>query len=411
MKISLSTYNKQTCRPLAVLIGMVLILSVLHKNGSQPAVLLIFLMSVPLCFIKPEHKSELQGIWLLMLFAPMLASIPLFAGSGTGEAFSGALRYMVAGVCFLGLRHFPFDIRKLFRVASAAGILTIALNLDQFNMARANWGVGHLESSYLLIVLLSLSLSHLYIDRDKPLWRLLAIIAVVVTVIAALMTGTRGTWPAIFTVFILHLFLLDMPRSRKLAILVAGLILVSASARFIPAVSDRIDETTSELKAYYEEDEHANSIGYRMDFWRIAIESFSESPLWGVSYQRRSEIMESYMERFPASKHIGNDGRSSSHNEILNAMAKKGILGLIAILLLYIVPLHFFIRHLKSGEIAEIKYASLAGIGIVLTMMICGITEAPLMNVRVGATYAMILVFLHHLISQTTVPGALSRTH
>ena len=141
-----------------------------------------------------------------------------------------------------------------------------------------------------------------------------------------------------------------------------------------------------------------------MDFWHIAIDCFTESPLWGVSYERRAEIIENYIDRNNAAQFINVDGRSSSHNEILNAMSKKGYLGLLAILFLYFVPLHFFIRHLKRNHCDESRYASMGAIGVVVAMIICGITEAPLMNVRVATAYGFIMVFLYLLVVRLTNP-------
>ena len=129
-----------------------------------------------------------------------------------------------------------------------------------------------------------------------------------------------------------------------------------------------------------------------------------------MSYDRRSEIMDEYITRNPSSKHIGNDGRSSSHNEILNALSKKGLFGLVGILLLYLVPLHFFIRMMKRKYNWRVRRLATTGVGVVSALMICGLSEAPLMNVRVATTYSFLLVFLFHaIISLADEPD--SRSH
>jgi putative flippase GtrA len=71
------------------------------------------------------------------------------------------------------------------------------------------------------------------------------------------------------------------------------------------------------------------------------------------------------------------------------------------------VPFRYFVRQLKSNTSEEIKYACIGGIGAVVAIIICGITEAPLMNIRVATTYGFIMVFLYHLISRGTAEQVL----
>jgi len=173
-----------------------------------------------------------------------------------------------------------------------------------------------------------------------------------------------------------------------------------------PSVKQRIDLTLHEVKSYYENGNRASSMGYRLDFWRIAMNSFRESPVTGVSYQRRAEQMEEYVKNFPQSYTIGNDGRSSAHNEMLNAMAKRGLLGVIAILLLYLVPLRYFVAQVRCASDVLGKHLAIAGGSAILVMIVCGLTEAPLMNVRVGTTFGFILICLYRMQMQVSPPKA-----
>jgi UDP-glucose:(heptosyl)LPS alpha-1,3-glucosyltransferase len=111
--------------------------------------------------------------------------------------------------------------------------------------------------------------------------------------------------------------------------------------------------------------------------------------------------MEEYIDQHPASASIGVDGRSSSHNEIMDAVSKRGLLGVLAILLLYLIPLAFFVNVVRNTRDPTVQHLGLAGGGLVLTMILCGITEAPVMNVRVGTTYAFLLIFLYRALTPT----------
>lgn len=379
--------------------------AIVSKNGSQPFALLLLLAVLPALWISPDPRYRVSKVWLWMLLLPLLASVPLFITSGTGEALAAGARYFAAAIVMIALARFELDLRLLLRAASLGGILAILFNLDQLGEMRVDWGVGFLDSGYISVMLLCLALAQFHLDKGRLVWRLFAAVGIACLVVAVMKTGTRGAWPAMILVFSLEFFLLELSRNRKILLGIAGAILLATAMLSMPSVHDRIVLTFDEVEAYYKDNNHATSMGYRLDFWHIAIKCFAESPIWGVSYQRRSKIMAEFIENNPESKTIGTDGRSSSHNEMLDALAKRGILGGIAALLLYLIPMRFFIRHSGSSHSRTTRHLAFAGSGLVLTMVICGITEAPMMNVRVGTSYCFLLVLLYHLIRRQESAG------
>ena len=335
---------------------------------------------------------------------PLVASIPLFVSSGTGEALAGGARYFVAAVVLLGLSRVRLDRMLLLRAASASGLLAILFNITSLDQVRVDWGVGFLDSAYIGVMLLCLAMAQFHLDHDRPVWRIFGALGVAALVFVVVKTGARGAWPAMLLVLVLQFALLKASRIRKALIAVVGMVLVFAAAISMPSINQRIELTLDEIQTYYENGNRASSMGYRLDFWHIAMNSFRDSPIWGVSYQRRSELMDEFTEKYPQSSSIGDDGRSSSHNEVLNAMSKRGLLGAIAILLLYLVPLRYFAGLVKDHR-EPVRHLAMAGGACVLSMMVCGITEAPMMNVRVGTTFGFILIFLYHLIQLESARG------
>ncbi|MGI9319045.1 MAG: O-antigen ligase family protein [bacterium] len=374
-------------------------IALVSPNGSQPAALLLFLVTFPLVFARHREQPKVSRLWILMLVVPLLASIPLFISSGTGEALAAGARYFVAALVMLALTRIKLDPVLLLRSASAAGVLAVALNLHQLGEMRVNWGVGFLDSGYVSVLLLCLALAQFHVDKGKPKWQIFAVLGIVCLIIAVAKTGTRGAWPAMIGVFAMQFVMLNVSRGRKILFAGVGIAVLALMIITVPTVKNRIDLTVYEVKSYYQENNRTSSVGFRLDLWHIALEGFIESPLWGVSFQRRSQIMDNYAKRHPDSASIGNDGRSSAHNEILNALSKRGLLGALAVLLLYLVPMRYFVRFIRYGDVGVVSQLALAGTGLSITMIVCGITEAPLMNVRVGTTYAFMLVFLYHLVT------------
>ena len=401
MQAFLNQYERAIGYPVMGLISAVVALTVV--DGGQPSALLLLLLLLPLVPKYIRNYDPQLNYWLIALICPLITAIPLFIGSHSGEALDAPARYIAAALCLLALSGQTIRPVWVLRAASLGTIFTLiykhALVLHPFVVDyRVDWGVGVLESAYLGAVILTLTICHFFFDREQPLWRIISIVGTICGLVIVVKTGSRGTWPAIMFVCFLQLLVAHISTLKKVLIAATAIVVMLVSVVYSPAVSQRISVSINEVKGYFYENDHANSLGYRLDFWSIAVIAFKESPIWGVNYQRRSEIMDEFIAANPESRHIGNDGRSSSHNEILNVLSKKGLVGLIGILLLYFVPLRYFMRMMKRKNSWQVRRLATTGVGVVSTLMICGLSEAPLMNVRVATSYSFILIFLYHMI-------------
>ncbi len=379
--------------------------ALVSDDGGQPVAAVMFLLSLPLFFIRQQDPAvgrKVSADWVFAFAFPILVSIPLFLSSGTGEALAGGARYLLAMITLFALTRVKLQPVWFLRAASGSGMLAIILNIGQLHLLRVDWGAGFLGSAYIGVLLLGLSVVQLRADSSRPFWRLFGLVGIVCLIIVTVKTGSRGVWPAILLIFFIHFMSLNISTWKKVLTACLAVVLVVTAVVSTPSVKQRIDLTIHEIETYYEKGNHASSMGYRLDFWRIAMLCFREGPLFGVSYQRRSELMEEYVEDYPQSHSLGNDGRSSAHNEILNAMAKRGVFGVIAVLLLYLVPLRYFCRRYHRANDPQSRNLALAGASCVLAILVCGLTEAPLMNVRVGTTFAFLMVVIYRLLQQET---------
>ena len=401
MQAFLNQYERAIGYPVMGLVSAVVALSIV--DGGQPSALLLLLILLPLVPKYVRNYDPELNYWLVALICPLVTAIPLFIGSDSGEALDAPARYIAAALCLLALSGQTIRPIWVLRAASIGTIFTLIyrypLVIQPFvTDYRTDWGVGVLESAYLGAVILALTICHFFFEHKQPLWRIISIIGTIGGLIIVVKTGSRGTWPAIIFVCFLQFLVVPISALKKTLVGLAGVAIIAASVAYSPTISHRVSVSIHEVKAYLYDNNHATSLGYRLDFWSIAIIAFKESPIWGVSYQRRSEIMDEFIAENPESRHIGNDGRSSSHNEILNVLSKKGLVGLIGILLLYFVPLRYFMRMMKRKNSWQIRRLATTGVGVVSTLMICGLSEAPLMNVRVATSYSFILIFLYHMI-------------
>ncbi|WP_416137139.1 O-antigen ligase family protein [Halomonas sp. HK25] len=164
--------------------------------------------------------------------------------------------------------------------------------------------------------------------------------------LASVLSGTRGGW-IIIPLFLALLWLAYGRRlSRRLIarLLVCLLALVSL-AILIPqtGVKARIDMGLEHTSRYLGGERNV-ATGARVEIWRGALLLIAERPVqgWGTSGYRRG------LER------LGAEGRIDpavadywhAHNDLLDAWARRGVAGLLALLMLYAMPVVLFWRGL-----------------------------------------------------------------
>ncbi len=144
--------------------------------------------------------------------------------------------------------------------------------------------------------------------------------------------------------------------------------------------------------------EKKHSTGMRVEMWKSAWFSFKENPIFGQGYELREQKVaqwakEGKLDRRTMKLHQ-RKGKNSLHNELFNAIAKKGLVGLLLITTLYLVPLYLFKRGANLDDSSF--YASLSGAMVVFGYINIGFSEAPLMNTKSSVFYvvAIILCFL-----------------
>ncbi|WP_218110576.1 O-antigen ligase family protein [Ostreibacterium oceani] len=435
------------------LTGLFMMTAIVMKNGSQPIAFLLLLTVFPAFLLQikginlkntnhhPAPWSQTcipqscipqpYRLWTLMFLMPLMTSLPLAVTSQTGMPLDAPARYLAAWIVFIGLAYYSkkniplINPCWLLRAASIGVIIPIVWQFPMITSeARVNWGVGHLDSAYIGVALMALSITQLSLDRSL-VWRCIGVIGASCALLLIIKTGTRGAWPAIILVCLLQLILLPRRNKPRLLNLFLFIIVLITAFSLSPMIKTRIGQATNDISGYTNDNNRQTSLGIRFDYWQVAMMAFKESPILGVSYPRRGELMQAYIEKNPASRGIGTSGRSSSHNEILQTLSTKGLVGLASLLLLYFVPLVFFIRHYwlakkqqnsQASQTSQAKapdspqscdqnqrnlrYLSMAGISIVVAFATCGLTEAPLFNVRSATFYGFTLVFLYHAITQ-----------
>ncbi len=185
-------------------------------------------------------------------------------------------------------------------------------------------------------------------------WIALLLLGALGGFLASMFSGSRGGWVG-FPLMLLVLYRAygrEFSSGGRMAAL-AGVALVVALAWLIPqtGVQHRVQLAVTEVSEYVSGERVESSAGYRFEMWKGASRLFLDKPLlgWGeFGYERG-------MQRLAEDNviHPGVARFDHAHNEFLDHAAKHGIVGLLALLALYLVPIAVFAPGLTAASLAE----------------------------------------------------------
>ena len=393
-------------RVISFLAALLIAISTTIPRGLELSCILLLVYSLYYWrrwqFVSQPNYLPLVVIMLFAFFSGLLH----VHRDGT-EALDVTLRYLLVLPLIFQLPSSKIVPDWIFKGVIIGGLLSGIVALYQYFILGYDRVSGTLFVIYfanLTAVQAALSFCAFFWFLKHKYWSALALLATIMATTAMILSGTRGAWialpPALLITVVLFFRLFSW---KKLTAIVVGfLALIIMSYQFIPIVHERFSTTMSEVMNYTpgtKEQLMASSSGQRFEMWRAAIREFQEAPLLGLGIEKRSEfrqqlIAEGYF--------VSPDGASSTHSEFFDGMAKRGVVGIIAILLLYLVPLIFFINRYISSQDYQQRLLCTSGIAFVLVFMISGLTERFLYH-HVGAMfYGFFMPIMYAMVGQSS---------
>ncbi|MCM2567349.1 O-antigen ligase family protein [Janthinobacterium kumbetense] len=215
-------------------------------------------------------------------------------------------------------------------------------------------------------------------QRHRIAWSVLLLAGGLIGIFGSIISGSRGGWlalPVCGCIFVVH-----YARTRGkhyMTGLLAALLAVAVLSYIVPnsPVLERATDAVEDLKKFEDSDNVSTSVGQRLEMWRTAL-TLSNDHLWfGMGRN-------GYLE---AKKKLSTEGKMSeivlhytnAHNDYIDSLVKRGIFGLLALLLLFLLPLTLFTRALRHGPASAQPFA-LAGVMLCTCYMIFGLTTSSL---------------------------------
>ncbi len=401
-------FNLDHDRTVSLLAATLIAISTTVPRGLELSCLLILFYS-----LYHWKKWKLTGpgnylpLFSVLLFA-FISGITHILTDGP-RALDISARYLLVLPLILLLPVIKIIPSWIFKGFVIGGILSGCASLYQYFALGYDRAFGALFIIYfanLAAVQAALSFSAFFwFRKHNSVWRLLAIVATIMGTTAMILSGTRGAWLALLSALLVAVVLIfEFFDWKKLtAVIIGAFILSILSYQFVPVVHERFSTTITELREYSSGQRSniaTSSSGVRFEIWRAAIREFQEAPLLGLgSEDKRSEFRKQLIKE---GYFVSTDGSGSTHSEFFDAMAKRGIVGIVAILLLYLLPLIYFIKQYFSIQDPRSRLLCTSGAVFVTVFIISGLTERFLFH-HVGAMfYGFIMPIMYSMVRSDT---------
>jgi O-antigen ligase len=192
----------------------------------------------------------------------------------------------------------------------------------------------------------------------------------------ALLTQSRGPLLAFAPAFLLVLLVRARRSGRWRLSLVFGAVVclggAVAMASLHGAMLQRFATIQQEVDGFDQGDPDG-SIGARLEMWRTAMRAFSGHPLTGVGIDQYAAYARAEVAAGRSDPAIA--AFNQPHNEYLRALATGGAPQLLMLLAVMLLPLRYFVRHLRHPDEAVASLAC-AGMAIIVLYLLCALGES-----------------------------------
>ncbi len=329
--------------------------------------------------------------WLLVAAAaavPLLVALASIQLTDSSEGIDGHDRLLVLPWTMAWAWALNPPRQMLWRGALAGLLAAAALALAQV-LAGADRAEGWLNAIVFADVVLVLMVLVVFC-RPRRSWYLSGF-GLALGVLAILLSGTRGAWPGLLLLLLVLVLGSGWRsvRSRGLllgALVASGVVLLAS----VPALTQqvRLVELRQDIERL-DHGDHNSSAGARLERLQVAAAAFAGAPWTGVGFGEFDRAMQ----RLPACQgaqagqvercHLGH-----AHNDLAEWAATMGLPGVLALVMLYGIPLWLFLRLWRAAGQRPLRGSAAAGAMIVVMFLLAGLTQSMFAHQTTTSVYA-----------------------
>ncbi len=381
--------------------------------------LLIGLYSLwPVSYFKGRLSTQDLWVFAALIIFGLNGLFDAIYHQGSGSSYDKASRFLLAIPVYFALRKYPPTLEWLWAGLIAGTVATFLLASWQV------WGLQHARaeghthpiqfgnlsmlSGFFCLAGLGWA-TQLPTKKQRTQWFCLLLAGAALGLLSSLLSGSRGGWISIpFVTLILikayHSFF--SIRLKLGALFTAALLAIGLYYTPVLNIQDRVHSAFHDIELY-QQGQTNTSLGARFEMWKAALLMTQERPLLGWGKDQMQTTMQDLADQQLADPVIG--AFNHAHNEVLDTLAKRGLVGLLALALLYLIPIRMFASYLSHPCLATRALAT-AGMILPVAYIDFGLSQTFLSHNSGIMVYAFwVLVFwacLRNTICSRTGPVA-----
>lgn len=282
-------------------------------------------------------------------------------------------KYLIGALLFILFLKLRFVLQKkiiFYSIALGGVVCGIFAGYERYVLGSSRVdglsGIAEFADESSILCILSIIIFTFFATRREKLFFALSIFF---SSFALLATGTRGASLGIILTLIAFLFLVWFyqrsffkPSLIATFFCVLGFIFI---ASFSGGIKDslRVQSAMSDIE-YYDKGNIGTSLGARFEMWKEAIAMFKMAPFFGLSTYEISKNLKEIRERSGSQiprdekdRDARNEAVGNKHSQILNAAAKRGVVGVFALLFVWFAYFRLFYSHLKNKQTPIFAFA------------------------------------------------------
>ena len=288
-----------------------------------------------------------------------------------------SLSHLIVVLAFIAIGLGCLSLFQYWHMKSqGAFVFTSGSSMAQFWL-RPSGGVNPMRYAAISLIFMGLCINAALFVRNKPIvLKCLLALGVVGSSVACMLTQVRGAWLALMAILVVYIIALFYMGRKKLLLgflvtCIMGVGVFSQQSH----VQDRLDRTEQSFQRYLDGDSHT-SLGARLDMFKAAWILIQERPIFGHGLNSYSEKATEIRLATPGmNREVGK--WNNPHNEILQVMVEKGVIGLATFIAIFTSCAYLFISAYRNnlGNNA-VAYFAFGGLIILVVYFMAGLSVA-----------------------------------
>ncbi len=369
----------------------------------KPLAMLIFaILSVLGLFIAIKERRNPFKIeklkrfsWLTIgYFSVMLISV-LLSNEATNSwtHLSRISHFLFAPFFAVSLMRTNISIEALTKSFKFGIIIAGLITIIGFILAG---GVGRFSGMYnpntfgdLAVLMLFFAISNI-INEGKKAY-IFSLVAVFFGVTAVILSASRGSMISLILLLVLYIFLMyrvAKDHKKRIGIIILLFIVtVGINIYSMNNTFNRLGSIQTEVTQWEDTGKSNTSAGARLEMYNAGFKAFLDAPLIGYGYHNCGTAAARYASQEDAVQKDF-EGRWHLHNAFMTTMVNAGLLGLLALIALYFIPLLLFIKRASHSVYANM------GIMLIVGYILLGVTHTLFGYAYETAFFVVMLAYI-----------------